>query len=132
MRKFPVLILVGLAACGTPQEQCLNRATRETRTLESMLATVEDNLARGYAWEEYQDTITRWEVCGYDTITKPNGKEIARPRMCLDDDVITRERRVAIDPLAERRKAEGLRARIAAMRPQVQANIAACRATYPE
>lgn len=132
MRKVPVFILLALAACGTPQEQCLGRATRESRTLENLLVEVEGNLARGYAWEEYQDTISRWEVCGYDTVTRRDGKEIARPRMCLEDDVITRRRRVPIDPAAEERKAAALRAKLVALRPQMEANIAACKATYPE
>ena len=37
-----------LAACGTPQEQCIGRQTREYRTVAALLAEVNGNLARGY------------------------------------------------------------------------------------
>lgn len=121
-----------LAACGTPQEQCIYRATRETQNLERLLAEVEGNLARGYAWESYEVPVTRWEVCGTRTITRPNGTVIQKPERCLVEDTITRQRQIAIDPGAEERKAAGLRAKIRALGPQMRANIAACKATYPE
>ena len=132
MRKLSVLVLVALAACGTPQEQCINRETREIRSLQRLLGEVEGNLARGYAWEEYEVPTTRWEVCGYDTYTKPNGQVIQKPRMCLEDDTITRRRQVVIDPASETRKRDNLRAKIRALAPQMNAEIAACRAAYPE
>ena len=43
-----------LAACGTPQERCISQNTSEFRTVSRLLAEVEGNLARGYAWEERQ------------------------------------------------------------------------------
>ena len=133
MRKTAALFaLLVLAACGTPQEQCINRATRETRTLQSLLAETEGNLARGYAWEEYEVPTTRWEVCGYDTYTRRDGRVIQKPRMCLEDDTITRRRQVVIDPVTETRKRDNLRAKIRALAPQMNAEIAACRAAYPE
>lgn len=132
MRRLSVLVLVALAACGTPQEQCINRETREIRSLQRLLGEVEGNLARGYAWEEYEVPMTRWEVCGYDRITRRDGSVIEKPRMCLEDYTVTRQRQVAIDPAAESRKAEGLRKKIKQLTPQAQAAIAACKAQYPE
>lgn len=129
------LALLGLgvlAGCGTPQEQCINRSTRELRTVEQLLAEVEGNLARGYAWEEYEIERSRWEVCGYDTITKPNGKVVEKPRMCLEDYSDTVRRRVAIDPVAEARKRDGLIAQRKRLLAQAEANIKACKAAYPE
>lgn len=137
MRKLsPALLLapllLGLAACGTPQEQCINRSTRELRSLQSLLAEVEGNLARGYAYEEYEVPMTRWEVCGTETITRPDGTVIEKPQMCLEDYTITRSRQVAIDPAAEARKRDGLRAKIRALTPQAEAAIRACKVAYPE
>lgn len=132
MRKFSLILLVALAACGTPQEQCINRETREIRTLQGLLAEVEGNLARGYAYESYEVPMTRWEVCGVDTITRPDGTKIEKQRMCLEDYTVTRQRQVAIDPAEERRKAEGLRAKIKSLTPAANAAIAACKAAYPE
>ncbi len=132
MRKISLLILLALAACGTPQEQCINRSTRELRNLQSLLQEVEGNLARGYAWEEYEVPMTRWEVCGSTTITRPDGTVIEKPQMCLEDYSVTRRRQVAIDPGAETRKRDGLRKKIKQLTPQVTAGIAACKAAYPE
>lgn len=135
MRKFSLILLASLgvlAACGTPQEQCINRETREIRNLQGLLAEVEGNLARGYAYESYEVPMTRWEVCGYDTITRPNGTTIQKPRMCLEDYTVTRQRQVPIDPAAEQRKAAGLQSKIKALTPAANAAIKACKAAYPE
>jgi len=132
MRKFSVLVLLALVACGTPQEQCINRSTREIRNLQRLLDEVNANIARGYAWVEYQDTYDRWQICGYDTVSRKDGSEIRRPRMCLEDYTVTRRKQVPIDPEAEARKRDGLIAKIKALTPQAEANIAACKTTYPE
>ena len=132
MKKLFTLGLLALAACGTPQEQCINRETREIRHLERLLAEVEGNLARGYAYEEYEVPMTRWEVCGVDRITRPNGTVIEKQRMCLEDYTVTRTRDVPIDPDAEARKRDGLRKKIKSLTPSAQAAIRACKAAYPE
>lgn len=132
MRPHSLVLLALLAACGTPQEQCINRSTREYRAVSDLLAEVEGNLARGYAWEEYAVTRTRWEVCGYQTVTRKDGTVVQRPRMCLEDYTDTLRRRAAIDPLAEERKRDALVQRKNALARQAQADIATCKATYPE
>lgn len=132
MRKVSILLLLGLAACGTPQERCINRSTAEVRRLQSLVAEVDGNLARGYAYEEYDVPVTRWEVCGYDTFEGKDGRVFSRARMCMEEDYVTRRRSVPMDPQAEQRKRDALTARIKALSPQMNANIAACRQTYPE
>ena len=132
MKKLFTLGLLALAACGTPQEQCINRETREIRNLERLLAEVEGNLARGYAYEEYEVPMTRWEVCGIDRVTRPDGTVIEKSRMCLEDYTVTRTRQVPIDPAAEARKRDGLQKKIKALTPAAQAAIRACKAAYPE
>lgn len=132
MRKIYLFGLLALAACGTPQEQCINRETRELRRLEGMLSEVEGNISRGYAYEEYEVPMTRWEQCGIDRITRGNGTVIERPRMCLEDYSVTRTREVPIDPVSETRKRNGLRAKIQQLTPGANAAVRACRAAYPE
>lgn len=132
MRKLIVFAVLSLAACGTPQEQCINRETREIRHLQGMLEEIEGNLARGYAYEDYQVPMTRWEHCGTDVITRPNGTVIEKQRMCLEDYTVTRTREVAIDPVSERRKRDGLRAKIKSLTPAANAAIRACKEAYPE
>ena len=43
-----VLSLIPLAACGTPQEQCIGAATRDMQVVNRLIAEVQGNLARGY------------------------------------------------------------------------------------
>ena len=57
MKRLTFLALAALAACGTPQEQCINRNTRDLRTVDRLIAEAEGNLQRGYAYE----TITVYE-----------------------------------------------------------------------
>ncbi|SOC10126.1 hypothetical protein [Rhodobacter maris] len=132
MRQLALFALIALAACGTPQERCIHRETRELRNLQSLLGEVEGNLARGYAYEEYEVPMTRWEVCGQDRITRADGTVIEKSRMCLEDYSVTRTRQVAIDPATEARKRDGLRAKIKALTPAAENAVAACKATYPE
>ena len=49
MHRVLPLLLLALAACATPQEACINRATRELRTLDDLIAEQRATLARGYA-----------------------------------------------------------------------------------
>lgn len=126
------LSLLALAACGTPQERCINRASAESRNLQALLAEVDGNLARGYAYETYEVPVASWDMCGYDTFRRRDGAMVSRPHMCLDTDTVTARRPVPIDPQSEKRKRDALIARLNALRPQLDANLAACRATYPE
>lgn len=138
MRVVSAIGLVGLAVlagCGTPQEQCVNRSTREIRTLQSLLDEVNGNLARGYAWEEYETIEHRWVTCRYQPPPPldANGQPIrVRPKMCFEPETVTHTRRVPIDPVSETNKRDGLVAKIRALTPQAEANIAACRVAYPE
>ncbi|HEY0213852.1 MAG TPA: hypothetical protein VGC40_09755 [Paenirhodobacter sp.] len=135
MRKISLLTLLSLtalAACGTPQERCINQSTREVRSLMALRDEVDGNLARGFAWQEYDVPITRWEVCGYDTFHGKDGKIVQRSRMCMEDDYVTRRRQVPIDPQSEARKRDGLDAKIRALTPEMNGKIQACRRVYPE
>ena len=114
------LACLALAACGTPQEQCISRNTDEYRTVSRLLAQVEGNLARGYAWDERVVTRTELDFC--PTILRNKD----------GDRVLVQRFRVPIDPVVEQRKAENLRARLAALRPNAERAVQACRAAYPE
>ena len=62
--KRPILALLTLlAACGTPQEQCINRQTRDLGDQLVHHAQVEGNLKRGYALEEYTVSFPVFEPC---------------------------------------------------------------------
>jgi len=120
-----------LAACGTPQEQCIARNTDEYRTVSRLLAQVEGNLVRGYAWDERIVTRTEFDTC--PTIRRnKDGERVLVQRSCWRDVADTERFRVPIDPVVEQRKARNLRARLAELRPNADRAVAACRAAYPE
>ncbi|MFC3568585.1 hypothetical protein [Paracoccus simplex] len=125
---MPVLVV---AACGTPQEQCISRNTREYRTISSLLAEVEGNLARGYAWEERSVTRAEWDDCPYVVRDKDGNARILY-RSCMRDVTDTERYRVPIDPAAETRKRDNLLARKQALTPSARAAVQACKTAYPE
>lgn len=134
MTRNLTLALTGclaLAACGTPQEQCIARNTHEYRVVADLLAEVDANLTRGYAWHEREITRTEWRSCPVHVHDR-DGRIRWRDRPCLRDVTDTERYRVAIDPATERRKAENLRARLKALSTPAQTAVSACRAAYPE
>ena len=136
-RKFarlslaPLAAVLLLAACGTPQQQCIARNTREYRIVSNLLEEVEGNLARGYAWEEREVSSHEWDDCPA-IVRGPGGERHVVTRPCLRRVTETERFRVPIDPLTEARKRDGLIARKAALAPQAQAAVRACRSAYPE
>ena len=125
------LACLALAACGTPQEQCISRNTDEYRTVSRLLAEVEGNLARGYAWDERVVTRTDFDFC--PTLVRDlDGEDVLVHRSCWRDVADTEVFRVPIDPVIEQRKADNLRSRLAALRPDAERAVQACRAAYPQ
>jgi len=130
MKRLVLASFALLIACGTPQEQCINRNTRDLRTVEKLIAETQGNLDRGYALE----TVTRyqdyWGTC-YDPVVV-EGEKLLRPRPCLKERSYTEERAKAIDLTAEARKLEGLKAKRQELARAAQPLIAQCKAQYPE
>lgn len=126
---FLLPLALGLAACGTPQEQCINAATRDQRVLERLIAETERNLARGYAVE--QVTLTR--PVTVDCTPRPT-KQTPRPapRLCLSEQSYTSTRPRAIDLNAERAKLASMVQKRRELARQAEGAVAQCRAAYPE
>lgn len=132
--RIPLLLCTGLlalTACGTPQERCIAQGTRELREIDALAQETAANLARGYAIEEEVTTVPAWQECWHQVRGK-GGKPVMKRDLCLEDQVTTTERHVAIDPAAEGRKLRGLQDRRAALLRQAQPWIKACEARYPE
>ncbi|MFO1175849.1 MAG: hypothetical protein U1E48_11740 [Paracoccaceae bacterium] len=122
--------LVLLAACGTPQERCIRSGTDELRKVDRMIAETQNNLARGYSYQDETIVTHSWEPC-FDGF----GGFGARPGMrgmCLEPDETTIRRSVPIDPAAETRKLEYLKARRKELLPAANQTVASCKASYPE
>ena len=131
MHRVLPLILLALAACATPQEACINRETRELRTLDGLIAEQRATLARGYALAERTAWRLDWRIC--DPGAPATDTMPARPpRWCWDQVPVTVTDRVPIDPAAEARKLAGLEARRAEEAALAQTRVSQCRALYPE
>ncbi|WP_134680713.1 hypothetical protein [Paracoccus ravus] len=126
-----LLPALALAACGTPQERCISRNTSEYRAVSSLLAEVEGNLARGYAWAEREVTHTIWTDCRYVVYDRDGDRYISY-RPCLRDVTDTERYRVPIDPAAEERKRDNLAERKRALTASARQAVDACKAAYPE
>ena len=61
-----------------------------------------------------------------------DGEDVLVHRSCWRDVADTEVFRVPIDPVIEQRKADNLRSRLAALRPDAERAVQACRAAYPQ
>lgn len=121
--------LLFLAACGTPQQQCINGVTGNIRVLDGLIAETEANLARGYALQDSTTFVPQWQMCGWgqwgNAATLSTG-------MCWVDEPVTVQRPVAIDPDQERAKLAGLKQSRAEQAAAAAPAIANCQAQFPE
>lgn len=127
MKRF--LILLALAACGTPQEQCIRGVSAEIATLDRLIAETERNLARGYGMERQIETRPEWVDC-----TPRPTTETPEPKaqLCFDDVPVEVLRPVALDLGAEEAKLRSMIQRRGQKAAELQPAIAACQARYPE
>lgn len=121
MRLSLILLALTLAACASPQERCVLNATKELRTVDGLIAESEANLARGYAIDRELERRPRLTFCA-GGIRSNVGLSF-----CRDTDVYVRDRPVALDPEAERRKLALLRDRKARLEAASSQAVAACR-----
>lgn len=128
MRKaLFVLPLLALAACQTPRDACVSQARAELRTINSLIAQTEANLARGFGLQERQEVRVRQDTC---TITNADGT--ISTFTCDRQEVIETEVPVALDLNAERAKLASLREQQAVLDARAAAAIQQCIALYPE
>ncbi|NUB44705.1 hypothetical protein GEU84_009950 [Fertoebacter nigrum] len=132
-RPLLAILALALAACGTPQENCIRRETRDLRVVEDLIVTTQDNLRRGYALEEITRTRPVWEECYRPAPSPtPGAAPELKPSLCLEEETYTVTRPKAIDLNAEARTLDSLKAKRSALLRQAEGSIAQCRAQYPE
>ena len=130
MKRLLLLTIATLAACGTPQEQCISRNTRDLRTVDRLIAESEGNLARGYAFETVTVYEDYWAYCPQPAPAE--GQPAQPPRLCLDERAVSEKRPKAIDLNEEARKLDSLKAKRMQLARQAEAVTAQCKAQYPE
>lgn len=129
-----LIVLVLLAACGTPQERCIARETRDVRVLDRLIAESEGNLARGYALEEVVTYRDRWMQCPVVRPAPVEGQPAPppTPQLCLREVRETETRPKAIDLRAEAQKLASMKDKRAAQMRAAGPAIAQCKAQFPE
>ena len=126
-RCFLILLLLPLAACATPQQQCQNNATRDLRVLDDLIAETRLNVSRGYAIEE--EVVPRVGI----TTCFGNGfygSGYGGVSFCSGTSTSVRRTPVAIDIEAERRKLDGLEQSRVAAAGRAQSALANCQAQF--
>jgi hypothetical protein len=124
-RKYLVLlVLLPLVACATPRQQCINDATRDLQVLDRLIIETRQNLDRGFAIE--QEVVPR---VGF-TYCFGNSWSNAGVSFCSNNSTQVRNRPVAIDTEAERRKLAELETRRVEVAARSQRALAACEAQF--
>ncbi len=130
MKRLILPVLLFVTGCGTPQEQCINRNTRDLRTVNRLIAETQGNLDRGFAYETITVYRDEWVYCDQPAVAE--GEPAPPPRLCLDERAETERRPKAIDLRAEAQKLEGLVAKRSQLARAAEPVIAQCKAQYPE
>lgn len=60
-RAAPMLALAALAACGTPQEQCINQNTRDLSVLDRLIAKIKGQPCAGLCHRSRRDNRNRMD-----------------------------------------------------------------------
>lgn len=129
MNRFLLPALLVLAACGTPQEQCIGQNTRDLRVITGLVAETEANLARGYGLE----TVVKLRKDYVDCTAAPTAENpTPQPSMCWVDEPYETTQPVALDLNAERAKLTSLRQQQQSLAKQAETIVAQCQALYPE
>ncbi|MFZ3580635.1 hypothetical protein ACOI1H_00505 [Loktanella sp. DJP18] len=116
-----------VAACATPQQQCLNNVTEELRVNQFLIAQTQGNLDRGFAIDRQQRVSRGFDMC------RERGRDgVTTTRLCRTTQVRDVNVPQAINLDVERGTLDQLLAKRAILQRQATAATAQCRALYPE
>ena len=124
---FALAPIALLAACASPQQQCLTNVTKELRVNAFLIAQTQANLDRGYAIDR-QQRVSR----GFDMCRERDRDGAVSTTLCRTTQVRDVNVPQAINLEVERDTLDQLLARRANLEKQAAAATAQCRALYPE
>lgn len=127
MRPTPAALFsaLALAACETPQQSCVSRASRDLMIVEALIVETRTNISRGFALEYDQEVSTARPHCAFNRYGDDDDHFCDR----LEVDEV--QRPVAINLEAERAELESLLEQRERLVRQREADVRACVATYP-
>jgi hypothetical protein len=123
MRRAYLFLLLPLAACATPQQQCISAATKDLRVLNSLASSTQANINRGYAIEIQQELVIETRVCG-----EFEGEKV----YCDVPETVEKKVPIAIDLEVEQAKLNSLLKRQRQMQANAEKAVQSCRVNYPE
>ncbi len=124
MKSFYILpILVLLAACSTPLEQCINDSSKEYHALMAKIKKSEENISRGYAIHSASVPYTYQGTCYNEYIGSYS---------CPQTGYRVQETPVEIDISQERAKLKRFKKLLPNARKAAEAGAKQCRAQFPE
>ncbi|MGO4915225.1 hypothetical protein [Pseudogemmobacter sp. W21_MBD1_M6] len=121
MRHLALLLILPLAACATPRDQCIGSLPKDTRVLDTLIAETAGNIARGYAVVETPQFTTGLRTCFGD----------AGVTLCTGTETTMKRKPVAIDLAAEKAKLASMQADRAAKLQELSLRTAQCTAQNP-
>ena len=124
-RLFPIPAPLALAACATPQQQCIDNATRDLQVLDKLIIESKQNIDRGYAVRE--EVVPR---VGFSYCLGNYGYGYGGLSFCTGGSTSIRRTPVAIDLDAEQQKLAGLERRRSDVAERAEAGLAACQAQF--
>jgi len=117
MKRYLLALLLPLAGCSTPLEQCASRSTKNLQAVDNLIASTQANIDRGYALDRRSQVSVGLQLC-----TSPS----ANFHFCTGAQTSPKQTPVAIDVAAERRKLAELRARRAVLKRKSDLAVRAC------
>ncbi len=118
-----LFVFAFLAACATPQEQCINTAANTVQRLQSDIARTGGNIARGFAIHTQQQSYEVANIC-YDWYEKPY--------TCMQTEFRTIKTPVAVNVADERLKLAEMQRRLPQARRAMLQGIESCKRRYPQ
>ncbi|MHC0052407.1 hypothetical protein [Actibacterium sp. D379-3] len=128
MRRLALALLLPLAACATPRQQCERAATEDLQVVSALIVEIEQNLARGYAIDREVRERPHVQFC-YGNHRDDDHVGIV---FCNTTETYVVEKPVAIDVAAEQAKLTALQAKRTELKQQALQALAICDAKYPE
>ncbi|SMX45025.1 hypothetical protein [Actibacterium lipolyticum] len=127
MRRLALALLLPLAACATPREQCERTAKHDLNVVSALIVETEQNIARGYALETRVIERPNLTVCWAE---RPGDGQVGIS-FCNTSETRTVEEPVAINLDEERAKLKTLKVKFAELKTRTATALAICARQYP-
>lgn len=121
-------LVLAIAACGTPQQQCVRLASHDMAVLDRLIVETQGNISRGYGFAQTVETMPAFVECGPPT---PGRDGKPHTNLCLEDVAHTVTKPVALDLQVEAAKLASMQKRREDMVKALAPAIAECLARYP-